>query len=291
MNLQRWQTVTSNIHESGQIGQTGKSKGNCKKLIIIFTTLIVGLLVYANVDSLSKTPGINEKNQAGNIFTVKKGCVVYDQYHRLTIKENRLISQYVFTFDDYGRRARLDAIDPKTGKTKYVRIWDAVKNKCFNIRVQGKWDLSNSYLLNNTSGVNTVYKYDPYYDLTYGIFVDSYEMPDSELYISKTSTKTIADKSCKLTTYSTKKWTTIPGWDIFWTFGYWEGILMYNEGVHSIEKDRETQNTFLSKEIITAVAKKIDTNVNIPEKVFDDEFLKVTWTVVATLGDKTVVKE
>lgn len=266
-----------------------------KTLILIVATLLISCLIDANMESVNGMHGIKfaetETNQTGNIFTVKQGCVVFDQYHRQTLKENRLITQFVLTFDNYGRRARLDAIDPKTGETKYIRIWDDIKNKCFNIREPGKWNLSNSYLLNNTSGINTVYNYDPYYDLTYGLFVDSYEMPDSELFISNTSTKMIAGKPCKLTTYSTKKWTTIPGWEIYWTFGYWEGVLLYNEGVHEIEKDRETPNSFLSKEITTAVAKKVDTDVNIPDKAFEDELMKVTWTVVATLGGETVVND
>ena len=282
-------TLKVNVDETLD-SNTVKSKGSSKKMIFVVATLVVGLLVYANWGYLRSMLGIIGVTQVEKVFTVEKGCVVYDQYYRQFIRKDRLVAKYVFTFDNYGRRARLDEIDPKTGETKSVHIWDAINNKVFNSGGRGKWDLSDSGLL-NTSNVNTVINYDPFYYLTHGFYIGSYEMPDSELFISKTSSKMIADKLCQLTTYSTNKWNMISGWEVFWTLGYWEDILMYKEGVENIEKDRETQDSYISYDVLSVIAKKIDTNVIIPDRAFEDEFLKVTWTVTTTLGDESVVKD
>ena len=278
-------TLKVNVDETLD-SNTVKSKGSSKKMIFVVATLVVGLLVYANWGYLRSMLGIIGVTQVEKVFTVEKGCVVYDQYFRKITEDNHLLARFVFTFDNYGRRARLDIVNSKTGETKDVRIWDAVNNK----RFISNWDLSNSNLFNEASA-NTILNYNPYYDLTYGFFVDSYEMPDSELFISNTSTETVAGMPCKLIKYSTNKWNTTSGWEFFWTFGYWEGVLMYHEGVHRVGKDLENPNSFIPKEMLKTVAKKIDLNVNIPDKAFDDEFLKVTWTVTTTLGDESVVKD
>ena len=265
-----------------------KSTGSSKKMIFIAATVVIGLLVYANWGSLSGMLGMNKIHQ--KIFPIEKGCIVYDQYYRLYIKNDRLVAKYVFTFDNYGRRARLDEIDPKSGETKSVRIWDDINNKCFNYSGYGKWDSSNSNLF-NTSGANTVINYNPFYYLTHGLWIDSHEMLDSELFISNTSSKVIADKPIQLTTYSTNKRKMTPGWEAFWTFGYWEGILMYKEGVENIEKDIETTDTYVSYDVLSVIARKIDTNVTIPDMAFENELLKVTWTIVTTLDSEAVIKD
>jgi len=286
---------TSTNAEETVNSNTRKSTGSNKKLIFIAAAVVIGLIVYASWGSLSGILGIKNEmlgknNMNQKIFSVEKGCVVYDQYYRQFIKKDRLVAQYVFTFDNYGRRARLDEIDPKTGETKSVRIWDDINNKSFNNSGYGKWDSSNSNLF-NTSGANSVINYYPFYCLTHGLWIDSHEMLDSELFISNTSSKVIADKPIQLTTYSANIRKMTPGWEVFWTFGYWEGILMYKEGVENIKKDIETTDTYVSDYVLSAIAKKIDTNVTIPDMAFDNESLKVTWTVVLTLDDEAVVKK
>jgi len=221
-----------------------------------------------------------------NYIEIPKGCIVYEYYtssiyhfpwcDSLTPVESVDIFReyYIFTFDNYGRRARVDWINSQ-GNISYTRIWNDLVNKEYR---SGNWIDNCTLFWNECTDDNIMFNYAPYISMGVNFRIDTWPIPESDRFIADISTTTIADKLLSITTYRMKP--EAFGYDrhYYWKFGYWKGVLMYFRGTNSAPSQQGLDSDIKIRQIN---ARKIETTINIPLTAFDDPTLPVTsWITV-----------
>jgi len=263
-------TINNNNGTLTLAGSTSTTAGTTSNL----TLTIDGVTSPAFAVTISPTTSSKDYG-----IRIEKGCVIYEtfsgtpaEHQGSSIFANKTLAQrYVFTFDKYGQRARIDVIDINTSESSCAYIWDDIRNSRFQ---SGKWDNSNSYILNDDL---SILRYAPNESLTSKRWVDGIEMPESILFVLNTEKKTMLGKSFDLTIYSVPFSYPVHFGDIHWSYGFWEGILMYYEGVLGSSFPLGGGYYYRPSMMFSTEAIEIYTNPNIPSDAFENVSLKPTW--------------
>jgi hypothetical protein len=214
---------------------------------------------------------------------IEKGCVVYENYscyvyHQPCHPDSPLyeydyLNYYaIFTFDNYGNRARMDKYS-LSGEHRNVYICDAEVNNRAWMGSYWAGGFQIDHLWWNHEGDALYLPYvlidaTFYLSRTHDRYVD-----ESKRFLSESSLTTTTDgKSFDVDTYKMKP-DVVDWYDVhyYWKFGLWKGVLMYYRGSESHSGPGNNFNIYCH------IASKIDTNPNIPSTAFDDPNLEVTW--------------
>jgi hypothetical protein len=237
-----------------------------KKLI----TEQIGVKIVLSLVQEPSGSGSGEPNES-KIFDIEKATILYNVYESTfwggsipdSYDNNKKYNDVIIlTFDNYGKRARMDA-----NNSWGLRIWDTTTNPAKNYE-NGKWtDLNPNSLYGSINDGNQKY-YQPYIStgVAMGAFyIDSYPIPENEINRISTTTKNIAGKTCTVYTYRYSKEPEA----CYWRFGYWNGIMLLAEGTYVYNS---SSKYFI---VLTPVAQKVVTDI--PSNAFDPKTDVKSW--------------
>lgn len=235
---------------------------------------------------------------------VEKGCVVYEMYESgwigyfPSLNKFQFAGFYILTFDNYGRRARVDYVN-KSDTVSYDKSYcTAIWNDMINQEYTWDKDLKNyrwkdgcGILLNVDNSDSVMFNYAPYHTLCsmFKLYVYNGYKLEWDLYISKnmrhissTSVVTIDNYAFNLNKYVLNSNLSDIGYydaNCFWNLGFWNNVLMQYIGVIYRERGQVGSSFNPSYYLEKIIARRIDIDVTIPPNVFDmgSENLGVTW--------------
>lgn len=215
---------------------------------------------------------------------IENGCLVYKRSTSFILHNwcndfydeapDKLQNYLIFTFDNYGNRARLDSYSQSKEHIGVI-IWDAVNNTQYYGLVP-HWDNYCHLLRPLPYGFNEeidLFRYDPYWCMNGATLTMTNNYVDaSKRYIYEEIIHGIDEKT---TTY--KMIPNVVDWydkHFYWKFRFYENVLIHYRGT----SDRVLTGT---DEIIWVTDISADAFImphpNIPSKAFEDPTLEATW--------------